>query len=79
MEKTACCHYPSRNRAWRTHGCECLSLQGVPAEDRCHHALGRILQEVAIRIQGPEKIYTRVAQEGRKMNFDFCPNCGSSV
>jgi hypothetical protein len=32
-----------------------------------------------VRIEGPEKIYTRDAQKGRKIGFHFCPTCGSSV
>ena len=33
-----------------------------------------------VRIEGPEKIYTRdVEGTPRKMSFHFCPTCGSSV
>ena len=34
---------------------------------------------MARRIEGTNKRYARDAQEGRKIAFHFCPNCGSSV
>jgi hypothetical protein len=33
----------------------------------------------AVRIEGPSNLYTRDAQEGRKIRNHFCPNCGTSV
>jgi hypothetical protein len=40
---------------------------------------GAYFRKSQVRIDGPERIYTRDAQDRRKMNFHFCPNCGSSV
>ena len=32
-----------------------------------------------IRAEGPSNVYIRDGQEGRKVRFHFCPNCGTSV
>src|SRR5262249_20614250 len=32
-----------------------------------------------VRVEGPSHLYTRDGQEGRKLQFYFCPNCGTSV
>lgn len=41
---------------------------------------GVYFKKSLVRIEGPEKIYTRdVEGTQRKMSFHFCPTCGSSV
>ena len=32
-----------------------------------------------VRLEGPEKIYTRKGDSGFDMRFHFCPNCGTSI
>lgn len=32
-----------------------------------------------VRIDGPSKAYVRDGQEGRKVRFHFCPDCGTTV
>ena len=81
MERKACCHCGSLR----------VTVTGEPTAvnvchcQACQRRTGAIMhsgvyfKKSQVRMEGPEKIYTRTAQEGRKMNFHFCPNCGSSV
>jgi hypothetical protein len=79
----------------RTAQCQCGSLRAIvtgepTAVNVCHckacqrrtgavaHS-GAYYNKSQVRTEGPEKIYTRDASEGRKISFHFCPNCGSSV
>jgi len=32
-----------------------------------------------VRIEGPSKVYVRASDSGRKVEFHFCPDCGTSV
>jgi hypothetical protein len=32
-----------------------------------------------VRIEGPSKVYVRAGDSGRKVEFHFCPDCGTSV
>lgn len=32
-----------------------------------------------VRIEGPSKVYVRGSGSGRKVEFHFCPDCGTSV
>jgi hypothetical protein len=32
-----------------------------------------------VRAEGPSKIYVRGSDSGRKVEFHFCPDCGTSV
>lgn len=41
--------------------------------------VGVYFSKTQVRIEGPETVYTREAQEGRTISFHFCPTCGSSV
>ena len=81
MERTACCHCGSlratvTGEPTAVNACHCKACQRRTGA--IMHS-GVYFKKSQVRIEGPEKIYTRVAQEGRKMNFHFCPNCGSSV
>jgi hypothetical protein len=71
--------FSSRNRDRRTRDREYVSLQIVPASNWRDRALGAYFKKSQVRIEGANKVYTRDAQEGRKISFHFCPNCGSSV
>src|SRR5262249_53477920 len=81
MERAACCHCGSL-RATVTgeptvvNVCHCKACQrrtGAVMHSGVYFAKSQV------RIEGPEKVYTRDAQEGRKISFHFCPTCGSSV
>jgi hypothetical protein len=32
-----------------------------------------------VHIEGPSKVYVRAGDSGRKVEFHFCPDCGTSV
>ena len=32
-----------------------------------------------LRVEGPSKVYTRIADSGFQIHFYFCPTCGTSV
>jgi hypothetical protein len=32
-----------------------------------------------VRIEGPRKVFRRDCESGRTIDFQFCPNCGSTV
>ena len=32
-----------------------------------------------VRTEGPSKVYVRGSESGRKVEFHFCPDCGSTV
>ncbi len=56
--------------------CHCKSCQrrtGAIAHS------GAYFKKSQVRIEGANKVYSRDAQEGRKISFHFCPRCGSSV
>jgi hypothetical protein len=37
------------------------------------------LRKAQVRAEGASKVYTRDGQEGRKLRFHFCPECGTTV
>ncbi len=79
----------------RTAQCHCGSLRaivsGEPAAVNCCHCKacqrrtgalmhsGAYFEKSQVRIEGPEKVYTRDVEAGRAISFHFCPTCGSSV
>ena len=81
MERTACCHCGSLS----------LTATGEPTVVNCCHCkacqrrTGAVMHSGAyflksqIRVEGPEKLYTRDVEDGRTISFHFCPTCGSSV
>jgi len=81
MERTATCHCGSLR----------VTVTGEPTVvnvchcKACQRRTGAVMHSGAyfrksqVRADGLEKVYTRDAQEGRKMRFRFCPDCGSSV
>jgi hypothetical protein len=79
----------------RTARCQCGSLRAIASGEPdfvnvCHcqacqrrtgavfHA-GAFFAKSQVRIERASKVYTRDAQQGRKVSFHFCPECGSSV
>jgi len=79
----------------RTAHCCCGSLRaeatGEPAfVGACHctecqrrtcspYGVSTYFPKGKVRIQGPSKVYLRGSDSGRKIEFHFCPDCGSSV
>jgi hypothetical protein len=81
MERTACCHCGAL-RATATGEPTVVNVCHCKA---CQRRTGAVMHSGAyfnksqVRMEGPVKIYTREAQEERKIAFHFCPTCGSSV
>lgn len=79
----------------RTARCCCGALQveaeGDPvAVVACHcrecqrrtgsvFGVGAYYDKEKIRASGPERVYVRGGQEGRKLRMHFCPTCGTTV
>ena len=74
--------------------CCCGSLRveatGEPSIGVCHctecqRRTGSAFAVVAffpneqVRVEGPSKVYVRRGDSGRKVEFHFCPDCGTSV
>jgi hypothetical protein len=36
-------------------------------------------EKAQVRVEGTSKVYIRDGQEGRKLRFHFCPECGTTV
>lgn len=56
--------------------CHCLECQrrtGAP------YGVGAYFEKTQVRAHGASKIYIRDGQEGRKLRFHFCPDCGTTV
>jgi hypothetical protein len=49
----------------------CANVSGVRAQPSASKA--------QVRAEGASKVYTRDGQEGRKLRFHFCPECGTTV
>jgi hypothetical protein len=41
--------------------------------------VGTYFPEERVRTEGPSKVYVRGSDSGRKIEFHFCPDCGSTV
>jgi hypothetical protein len=55
------------------HCTECQRRTGAP------FGVGAYFYKEHVRAAGPSKIYVRDGQEGRKVRFHFCPDCGTTV
>jgi hypothetical protein len=55
------------------HCMECQRRTGSPLGVRTYFA------KEQVRTEGPSKVYVRGSDSGRKIEFHFCPNCGSTV
>ena len=56
--------------------CHCLECQR-----RTGSAFGIVafFPKEQVRTEGPSKVYVRGSDSGRKIEFHFCPDCGSTV
>jgi hypothetical protein len=74
--------------------CCCGSLRvettGEPSIAVCHCAecqrrtgsafgVATFFSKNQVRTEGPSRVYVRGSDSGRKVEFHFCPHCGSSV
>jgi hypothetical protein len=41
--------------------------------------VGAYFEKVQVRAEGASKVYIRDGQAGRKVRFNFCPECGTTV
>jgi hypothetical protein len=41
--------------------------------------VGAYFPKDQVRTEGPDKVYVRGSDSGRKIKLHFCPNCGSTV
>ena len=55
------------------HCTECQRRTGAP------FGVGTIFPKEQVRTEGLSKVYVRGSDAGRKIEFLFCPDCGSSV
>jgi len=56
-----------------------LSLHGVSTAYRLDLQRQRPFSQAAGAYQRPSKVYVRAGDSGRKVEFHFCPDCGTSV
>jgi hypothetical protein len=79
----------------RTAQCQCGALRVVASGEpdwimACHcidcqrrtgavFGSGAYYKKSQVRVEGLSNLYAREGQEGRKVRFHFCPNCGSSI
>lgn len=52
---------------------ECQRRTGAP------FGVSAYFQKEHVRTEGPSTLYVREGQEGRKLRFRFCPDCGTTV
>ena len=52
---------------------ECQRRTGAP------YGVSVYFEKTQVRPEGASKVYTRNGQEGRKLRFHFCPECGTTV
>ena len=55
------------------HCTECQRRTGSP------FGVGTYFPKEQVRTEGPSKVYERSSDSGRKIEFHFCPDCGSTV
>jgi hypothetical protein len=56
--------------------CHCLECQ---RRTGAAFSVGVFFEKAQVRAEGASKVYTRDGQEGRKVRFRFCPECGTTV
>jgi len=54
--------------------CHCMECQR-----RTGSPFGVYFPKEQVRTEGPNKVYDRGSDSGRKVEFHFCPDCGSTV
>jgi hypothetical protein len=55
------------------HCIECQRRTGSP------FGVSTLFQKEQVRTKGPSKVYMRGSDSGQKIEFHFCPDCGSTV
>jgi hypothetical protein len=55
------------------HCAECQRRTGAP------FGVSAYFQKEHVRTEGPSKLYVRDGQQGRKLRYHFCPDCGTTV
>ena len=79
----------------RIASCSCGQLTATTAEDpirvsichclACQHRTGSVFgvqarfRKDGVEIHGQSKQYVRIGDEGSKITFSFCPDCGATV
>lgn len=79
----------------RTASCSCGQLTATTAEDpvrvsvchclACQRRTGSVFgaqarfRKECVSVKGPSRQYVRVGDSGKKITFNFCPNCGATV
>ena len=56
--------------------CHCMECQRRTGSA---FGVGTYFPKDQVRTKGPSKIYVRGSDSGRKLEFHFCPECGTSV
>jgi hypothetical protein len=56
-----------------------VSLQSLPAAKRKRCPMGTRWEKSHVRLEGPTKVYARIADSGFEIRYYFCPNCGSTI
>jgi hypothetical protein len=58
------------------HVCHCTECQRRTGSV---FGVSSFFQKSEVQTSGPSKVYVREGQEGRKLRFHFCPECGTTV
>lgn len=58
------------------HVCHCTECQQRTGSV---YGVSSFFQKSEVQTSGPSKVYIREGQEGRKLRFHFCPECGTTV
>jgi hypothetical protein len=56
--------------------CHCLECQRRTGSA---FGVGAYFPKARVRVEGPSKVYVRGGDSGHKVEFHFCPDCGSTV
>ena len=56
--------------------CHCMECQRRTGSA---FGVGTYFPKEQVRAEGPSKVYVRGSDSGRKIEFHFCPDCGSTV
>jgi hypothetical protein len=70
--------------------CHCGQLKAIATGEPsrvylCQRRSGSVVQwgtrweKSHVRLEGPTKVYARIADSGFEIRYYFCPNCGSTI
>jgi hypothetical protein len=57
----------------------CMSLHGCQRRTGSPFGVSTYFPKDQVRTEGRSKVYPRGSDSGRKIEFHFCPDCGSTV